>query len=129
MVLMHTEKEKCESLLETYQKALVEVKLISHKPQPFTEYNREFWNEKLKSKLPYKWAINYRTKEYSKRNVPWLSFVGYQIRYDGAVRVRKKSIKKMGHFIRCFILRISLYNSLFWFLFQTGFQPTVRSNC
>ena len=94
MVLMHTEKEKCESLLETYQKALVEVKLISHKPQPFTEYNREFWNEKLKSKLPYKWAINYRTKEYSKRNVPWLSFVGYQIRYDGAVRVRKKSIKK-----------------------------------
>lgn len=94
MVLMNTEKKKCESLLEIYQKALVEVKLISHKPQPFTEYNREFWNEKLKSKLPYKWAINYRTKEYSKRNVPWLSFVGYQIRYDGVVRVRKKSIKK-----------------------------------
>lgn len=94
MILMHTEKEKCESLLEIYQTALIEMKLISHKPQPFTEYNSEFWNEKFKSKLPYKWAINYSTKEHSKRNVPWLSFVGYQIRYDGVVRVRKKSIKK-----------------------------------
>lgn len=94
MVLMHTEKGKCESLLEIYQTALIEVKLISHKPQPFKEYGREFWNENLKSKLPYKWAINYRTKEHSKKNVPWLSFVGYQIRYDGVVRVRNKSIKK-----------------------------------
>lgn len=94
MVLMHTEKEKCESLLEIYQTALIEVKLISHKPLPFKEYGRGFWNENLKSKLPYKWAINYRTKEHSKKNVPWLSFVGYQIRYDGVVRVRNKSIKK-----------------------------------
>ncbi|MCH8491245.1 MAG: hypothetical protein LAT81_15140 [Oceanicaulis sp.] len=94
MVLMHTEKEKCESLLETYQTALKEVKLISHKPLPFKEYGKAFWDDSLKSKLPYKWAINYRTKEHSKRNVPWLSFVGYQIRYDGVVRVRNKSIKK-----------------------------------
>lgn len=94
MVLMHTEKERCESLLETYQTALKEVKLISHKPLPFKEYGKAFWDENLKSKLPYKWAINYSTKEHSKRNVPWLSFVGYQIRYDGIVRVRNKSIKK-----------------------------------
>ena len=94
MVLMHTEKKKCESLLETYQEALKDVKLICHKPFPFAEYGKEFWDEKLKSKLPYKWALNYRTKEHSKKNVPWLSFVGYQIRYDGVVRVRNKSIKK-----------------------------------
>jgi len=94
MVLMHTEKDKCESLLGAYQSALKEVKLISHKPLPFKEYGKAFWDENLKSKLPYKWAINYRTKEHSKRNVPWLSFVGYQIRYDGVVRVRNKSIKK-----------------------------------
>jgi hypothetical protein len=94
MVLMHTEKEKCESLLETYQTALKEVKLISHKPLSLKEYGKDFWDEKLKSKRPYKWAINYRTKEHSKKNVPWLSFVGYQIRYDGVVRVRNKSIKK-----------------------------------
>jgi hypothetical protein len=94
MVLMHTEKEKCESLLESYQTALKEVKLISHKPLPFKEYGKHFWDENLKSKRPYKWAINYRTKKHSKKNVPWLSFVGYQIRYDGIVRIRNKSIKK-----------------------------------
>jgi len=27
-------------------------------------------------------------------NVPWLGFVGYQIRFDGIIRVRKKSIAK-----------------------------------
>jgi len=94
MVLMHTEKEKCESLLEKYQAALKEVKLISHKPLNFAEYGREFWDEKLKSKLPYKWEQHDNLKPETKTNVPWLSFVGYQIKYDGLVRVRNKSIKK-----------------------------------
>jgi len=94
MVLMHTEKEKCESLLEIYQAALKEVKLISHKPLNFAEYGKGFWDEKLKSKLPYKWEQHNKLKPETKMNVPWLSFVGYQIKYDGLVRVRNKSIKK-----------------------------------
>lgn len=94
MVLMHTEKFKCESLLEIYQKALLDVKLISHKPENFYHYGKQFWDEKLKSKMPYKWGINYISSSHSRKNVPWLSFVGYQIRYDGVVRVRQKSIAK-----------------------------------
>ena len=94
MVLMHTEKEKCESLLEIYQAALKEVKLISHKPLNFAEYGKEFWDERLKSKLPYKWEQYDNLKPETKTNVPWVSFVGYQIKYDGMVRVRNKSIKK-----------------------------------
>lgn len=94
MVLMHTNKKKCESLLRIYQSALKDVKLISHRPLGFSEYGKEFWDENIKSKLPYKWAINYTTKDCTKKNVPWLSFVGYQIRYDGVIRVRNKSIKK-----------------------------------
>lgn len=94
MVLMHTEKEKCESLLEIYQAALKEVKLISHNPLNFAEYGKGFWDEKLKSKLPYKWEQHNKLKPETKMNVPWLSFVGYQIKYDGLVRVRNKSIKK-----------------------------------
>jgi hypothetical protein len=94
MVLMHTEIEKCESLLEIYQEALKEVKLISHKPSNFTEYGNEFWDDKLKSKLPYKWDRHDKLKPETKKNVPWLSFVGYQIKFDGLVRVRSKSIKK-----------------------------------
>lgn len=94
MVLMHTEKEKCESLLENYQAALKDVNLISHKPLNFEEYGKAFWDEKLKSKLPYKWDQCDKLKPETKTNVPWLSFVGYQIKYDGLVRVRSKSIKK-----------------------------------
>ena len=94
MVLMHIDKEKCESLLEMYQVALKEVKLISHKPLDFTDYGNEFWDEKLKSKLPYKWEQHDKLKPDTIKNVPWLSFVGYQIKFDGLVRVRNKSIKK-----------------------------------
>jgi len=42
-----------------------------------------FWKEK--SKLPYQW---------SNTNFHWISFVGYEIRYDLSIRVRKKSLEK-----------------------------------
>ncbi|WP_216846762.1 reverse transcriptase domain-containing protein, partial [Mucilaginibacter sp. L196] len=70
MVLMHPEKEKCESLLKIYQAALKEVKLISHKPLDFAEYGKKFWDEKLKSKLPYKWEQYDRLNPETKTNVP-----------------------------------------------------------
>ncbi len=94
MVLIHPDKKICESLLEKYQMALKDVKLISHQPLKFNRYGKGFWHENLKSKLPYKWTITYPSKDKLKRNVPWLSFVGYQIRYDGVVRIRSKSIRK-----------------------------------
>lgn len=94
MILMHIDKNSCESLLKIYQNALVDVKLISHKPSQFNKYGKDFWNEKLKSKLPYKWDRFSKLDLDTMTNVPWLSFVGYQIRYDGLVRVRNKSIKK-----------------------------------
>lgn len=94
MVLMHIDQKKCETLLETYQNALKNMKLISHKPTNFREYGRDFWDEKLKSKLPYKWDRFDKLNPETKLNVPWLSFVGYQIRYDGLVRVRNRSIRK-----------------------------------
>lgn len=93
MILMNTSKAKCKLQLEAYLTALKDLKLICHKPKDFNEYGKEFWNDEYKSKLPYKWAINDRTNTDIK-NVPWLSFVGYQVRYDGIVRVRKKSIEK-----------------------------------
>jgi len=94
MVLMHTNREKCDELFTIYQNALKEVKLISHKSEPYEIYGIEFWQEKLKSKAPYKWDAHNSSNIEAQKNVPWLSFVGYQIRYDGLVRIRKKSIKK-----------------------------------
>lgn len=90
MVILHTNKEKCNQALDRYLNAIKEIKLLVHEPQEVEEYSKAFWSSTLKSKLPYKIG----PKGSSKSNVPWLSFVGYQIKYDGSVRVRKKSIEK-----------------------------------
>lgn len=90
MVLINSNKENCELLLGIYQIALAEMKLISHTPSSSLTYGKGFWNEKLKSKLPYRWDLNNRISPNS--DTPWLAFVGYQIRFDGLVRVRKRSI-------------------------------------
>jgi hypothetical protein len=94
MVLMHPQKYVCENVFQVYQKALEEVKLISHPSISIEKYSREFWNEKLKSKSTYKWDKFEDGPDSEKSNVPWLSFVGYQVRYDNLLRIRKKSIEK-----------------------------------
>lgn len=88
MVLMHISKEKCESGLQRYSDKIKELKLLIHKPEIVKVYGKSFW--KTKSKSPYNWNNNNKDKA----NVPWLAFVGYQIRYDGLIRVRKKSLIK-----------------------------------
>jgi hypothetical protein len=82
MIMMHTDKKKCEVALETYKKSLNRLKLFPH-PIINNEYGKKFWAEK--SKGPYKW---------SKDNIPWIGFVGYEINRNGEIRVRKRSLKK-----------------------------------
>lgn len=88
MVLLHPNKSKCKSALNEYKKGLEEIKLLNHLFTVITNYDKDFW--KSKSKAPYQWGKN-TTK---KSNVPWLSFVGYQISYDLRLRVRRSSLKK-----------------------------------
>jgi len=85
MVIIHPEKSLCKKALAAYINGLKKVKLIAHQPEKADKYNSDFWNPNLKSKLPYKW---------SKNNVPWLSFLGYQVSHGLKVRIRKKSIEK-----------------------------------
>lgn len=91
MVLIHPNKEVCKKALASYSNALKSVKLIGHNPSEVTDYDKAFWDSK--SKAPYKWAYNLKTED-KKSNVPWLSFVGYQIAPNLKVRVRKSSLKK-----------------------------------
>ncbi|SFE03338.1 reverse transcriptase/maturase family protein [Spirosoma endophyticum] len=90
MIIIHPEKEKCQMALKTYQTEIANQKLLIHRSNPLKEYGREFWDKKNKSKDPYKWA----DKNALISNVPWLSFVGYQMRYDGFIRIRKHSLEK-----------------------------------
>jgi hypothetical protein len=88
MVIMHTEESECISALNRYKAALYKVKLLCHEPIAFKIYDKNYFDSK--SKLPYRLSKPVKGESCA----PWLSFVGYQIRYDGMVRIRKKSLAK-----------------------------------
>lgn len=85
MIILHPNKRKCQNALNRYKKALTKLKLAYHPDVENPDYGKAFWSDELKSKRPYRWSL---------KQVPWLNFVGYQIRADLAVRVRRKSILK-----------------------------------
>jgi len=87
MIIMHTNKQKCKKITETYTNSLKSLKLIPHEFKKIKKYDKSFW--KSKSKDVYKWTFYNNNK-----NVPWIGFVGYEINYDGRVRIRKSSLKK-----------------------------------
>jgi hypothetical protein len=94
IVIVTRDKDSCHILLDAYLRALRDLKLPSH---PTTAFDGRsylsgdapfFW--KSKSKEPFAWA-DPRVMEGA---VPWCSFVGYQLRWDGILRVRPASLKK-----------------------------------
>ncbi|MCK0159592.1 reverse transcriptase domain-containing protein [Allomuricauda sp. F6463D] len=93
MVLAHTDKLVCKNRLEVYKKGIHSNFLLYHPHKQFKDYKKNpkaFWSKKIKSKEPYFWS----NPNEGVLNVPWLSFVGYQINYKGKIRVRKSSIQK-----------------------------------
>ena len=91
MVLAHKDVNICKKALEVYKEGIKENYLLYHEPKSFKNYKNsanDFW--KVKSKEPYFFGNKY----VDEKNIPWLSFVGYQINYKGELRVRKSSIKK-----------------------------------
>lgn len=91
MVLAHRDVDICKKALEIYKKGITDNFLLYHEPKVFKDYKNSanaFW--KVKSKEPYFWGNKYTNE----RNIPWLSFVGYQVNYKGEIRVRKSSIQK-----------------------------------
>jgi hypothetical protein len=50
------------------------------------DYGAKWW--KLKTKSTYAWG------QRLDGSIPWVGFVGYQVRYDGTIRVRESSIQK-----------------------------------
>ena len=94
MILMHENKAKCEEGLEIYKTELKKNYLSFHEPSICENYTtkenwKRFWRDS-KSKLPYIWA----NPKIIENAFPWLSFVGYQIKYDQEVRLRRDAIRK-----------------------------------
>lgn len=93
MVLMHPDEKKCMEALNIYMQGIDDSYLLFHDPEKFINYKdpltgRDFW--KSKSKKPFFWG----DKNSNENNIPWVSFVGYQVDYHMRVRVRKSTLKK-----------------------------------
>ena len=93
MIVLARQESHCREAFEAYLRALEALKLPYHDPVKVEVYNKSFW--KTKSKHPYCW-----TGRKGPGCVPWVQFVGYQIRYDGLVRIKGKSVKKQLRKIR-----------------------------
>lgn len=89
MILLTASKQSCHDVFNAYLAALEELKLPYHSPKKVRFYDASFWE--VKSRLPYSWSGR---KWFN--CVPWIQFVGYQIRYDGLLRIRKASIEKQA---------------------------------
>ncbi len=104
MIILAQSRKQCSSVFQAYLATLSQLRLPYHEPVAIKFYDRAFWE--FKSRLPYRW-----TGKKWFNCVPWIQFVGYQIRYDGLVRIRKESeakhigrvIEKTGWFINAFL--------------------------
>lgn len=87
MILLAPDLDVCEKAYESYCVALRSKLLPVHPPSTCVSYGKPFWNGK--SKAPYLWD-----RRGESESVPWVQFVGYQIRFDGLVRVRPSTITR-----------------------------------
>ena len=87
MILLHTDYERCCRMKQLYEQALTAHGLYYHQPQQvIADPRREFW--KAKSHLPFLWGDG---EDNSNR---YIGFLGYEIRRDGRMRLRKSTIER-----------------------------------
>ncbi|MGC1621077.1 MAG: hypothetical protein WA765_21495 [Candidatus Acidiferrum sp.] len=87
MILLAADFDTCKAAHDAYSEVLESKLLPVHLPASFVSYDASFWN--AKSKAPYLWD-----RRGTSDNVPWIQFVGYQLRFDGLVRIRPSTLKK-----------------------------------
>jgi hypothetical protein len=85
MIVAHPSRSECNGALARYLATLERLALPYHAPEA-TPYSATHW--KSKSKWPYRWGPR------CDGDVPWVAFVGYQLRHDGVLRIRPSSLQK-----------------------------------
>lgn len=88
MILVHPNRAKCQAIFERYQEVLAGLKVAVHRPKDIKRYDATFYG--AKSKGPYAWG----KPDGRKKVVPWVSFLGYQVKHDGKLRVRPSSVRR-----------------------------------
>ena len=89
IIIITEDASVCRQATESYYRALRAVKLPYHLATELDGTAKQFF-EDSKTKECFRWG----TKDYSQRQFPWIQFLGYQIRYDGRIRIRPSSINR-----------------------------------
>lgn len=87
VVLVSPRREICAAAADAYAETLAALGLEMHRVEDFA-YGPDYY-KKAKSKGPFHWCV-----ETGEGQAPWLSFLGSQVRFDGATRIRKESVAK-----------------------------------
>ena len=109
MILISPSRKMLDRSFSSYLTALRSIHLPVYEPKVFAKYDTDFWS--MKSKAPYNWCH----KPAIVGTSPWIGFVGYQIRCDGLIRIRKESMTREYEKI------IATANQILWTIFE---KPT-----
>lgn len=90
ILLMHTDRDRCEYYLDTYYARLLQCKLLPHPRKDVADFKNGkktgagFWHSKTKN--VYLWGPGAGAAS------DWVAFVGYEMRRAGDIRIRKDKI-------------------------------------
>ena len=87
MIMMGVDKIQVGDAFERYGECIEDNHLYMHPPVAFKDKKmKDFWDGKTRP--PYKWGTP------AKDVMPWITFVGYDVNWQGDTRIRKSSIDK-----------------------------------
>jgi hypothetical protein len=87
MIMMGVDKTVVESAFNRYGDSIVTNHLYMHPPIAFAgKKMKAFWDGKTRP--PYQWGAPV------KGVMPWITFVGYDINWEGDTRIRRSSLRK-----------------------------------
>lgn len=89
IIIVCSDEGACKRATEAYYRALCAVKLPYHLPTELNGSAEQFF-ESSKTKECYRWG----EKHTERIQFPWIQFLGYQMRYDGRIRIRPSSLDK-----------------------------------
>jgi hypothetical protein len=89
---MHSSEEGCRRYFDAYKESLTAHKLIYHDEKSVKDYKDGaltlpgYWDEKTKA--PFRWGPG------EGNAADWIGFVGYEVRSNGEIRLRKSTLNK-----------------------------------
>lgn len=90
MILLHTDYDKCCSLMQQYAESLKNHGLYYHRFEDVAQCTfKQFW--KIKSHLPFLWGDGEGNANR------YIGFLGYELRRNGRIRLRKSNMQRFAN--------------------------------